>query len=183
LSEFEIRDVRLVYEGSPIQRLEVHHVVLPNGVERRFELIRHPGAAAIVPLHDNGDVVLLRQLRYAAAQSRIYEIPAGKLSPGEAPEACARRELEEETGLRAGRWEELLPLWMTPGFCDERIWVYLARDLTQGKMAHEEDEVIDVLRVPLAEALAMIDRGEIRDAKTVCGLAAAALRLKMFRTE
>lgn len=178
MGEFEIRDIRLVYEGNPIRRLEVHHVVLPNGVERRFEVIRHPGAAAIVALHDNGDVVLLRQLRYAANQSRILELPAGKLDPGEAPEACARRELAEETGLTAGRWEELLTLWMTPGFCDERIWLFLARDLTEGKMENEEDEVIEVLRVPLGEALAMIDRGEILDAKTICGLAAAALRLK-----
>ncbi len=156
----------------------MHDVVLPNGVERKMEVIHHPGAAAVVPLEADGSVVLLRQLRYAAGESWLYELPAGKLDPGEAPEACARRELEEETGLRAGSLEPLLPIWVTPGFCDERIWLFLARDLAPGRMAREEDELIELHRFPLAEALAMVARAEIADAKTICGLAATALRLR-----
>jgi len=175
--DVEVLSVAPIYRGHPIERLELHEVRLPNGVVRRFEVIRHPGAAAVVAVHGNGDVVLLRQLRYAAARSYLLEIPAGKLAPGEAPETCARRELEEEAGLRARSLEPLAAVWMTPGFCDERIHLFLARDLEEGKAAPEEDEVFRCLRVPFAEALAMIDRGEIADAKTICGLAAAARRL------
>jgi ADP-ribose pyrophosphatase len=175
--DIELRGIRPIYQGNPILSLEVHDVRLPNGVERQMELIRHPGAAAVVPLGAGGEVILLRQLRYAT-KGYLIEIPAGKLSPGEAPETCARRELEEETGMRAGRLEPLFPIWMTPGFCDERIWLFLARDLEPGRLALEEDELIEVLRVPFERALAMIEKGEITDAKTICGLAAAALRLK-----
>jgi len=168
-----------VYEGSPILRLEVHEVRLPNGVLRRMELIRHSGAAAVVPVHENGDVVLLEQLRYATGGT-LVEIPAGKLSPGEAPELCAARELTEETGLTAASLEPLLPLWVTPGFCDERIHIFLARGLTEGALALEEDEVIRPFRIPLREALARVGRGEITDAKTIAGLAAAAIRLGLL---
>lgn len=174
----EVLSRRRVYEGNPILSLEVHEVRLPNGVVRHMEVIHHPGAAAVVPLHDDGTVVLLRQLRYAAGQSRLYEIPAGKLDPGEAPEACAARELEEETGLRARSLEPLVPIWVTPGFCDERIHLYLARGLEPGRLAREEDELIEVFRFSFDEALAMVARAEITDAKTICGLAAAALRVR-----
>jgi ADP-ribose pyrophosphatase len=183
VSELEVLARRTVYEGSPILKLELHDVRLANGVERRFEVIHHPGAAAVVPIHENGDVVLLHQLRYAADRATLWEIPAGKLEPGgEAPETCARRELEEETGLVAGRLELLVPIWVTPGFCDERIWIYLARDLAKGKLGHEDDEVIDIHRLPFARALEMIARGEITDAKTIAGLACAALRLGKLPT-
>jgi ADP-ribose pyrophosphatase len=141
-----------------------------------MELIRHPGAAAVVPLHEDGSVTLVHQLRYAAEKGLLHELPAGKLSPGEAPLECARRELQEETGLAAARLEPLLPIWMTPGFCDERIHLFLARGLTEGAAALEDDEWLRPVRVPLGEALAMIDRGEITDAKTIAGLAAAAIR-------
>lgn len=174
----EVRAVRRIYEGSPILSLEVHDVRFPNGAERRLEVIHHPGAAAVVPVDEQGRVVLLRQLRYAAGRATLWEIPAGKRGPGEAPEACARRELEEETGLTARELTPLVPIWMTPGFCDERIHLFLAEGLMPGRLAHEEDEVIEVHRLPLDEALRMIARGEVTDAKTICGLACAALRLR-----
>ncbi len=169
--------IATVHEGRLI-RLELHDVTLPNGVERRFEIVRHPGAAAVVPLQEDGRVVLLKQFRYAAARSTLYEVPAGTLARGEAPEACAARELEEETGLRARSIELLLPIWPTPGFCDERIWLYLARGLEAGEPKLEEDELIERVTLPFEEALALIGRGEIQDAKTIAALAAAAIRLR-----
>ena len=172
----ELLRVEEVFRGGTI-RLELHDVRLPGGLERRFEIVRHPGAAAVVPLRADGHVVLVRQLRYAANSSWLYEVPAGKLAPGEAPEACARRELEEEAGVRAESLELLLPLWVTPGFCDERIWLYLARGLTPGVQALEEDEHLRTVEMPFADALAMIGRGEITDAKTIAALAATAIRL------
>ena len=95
-------------------------VDLPNGRRVEFDLVRHPGAAAVVPFMEDGRVLLIRQFRFATG-GEILEIPAGKLDPGEAPEACAARELEEETGYRAGRLERLGSIWTTPGFCDEII--------------------------------------------------------------
>ena len=178
MGEIELRGTRRIYEGNPILTLEIHDVLLPNGVARKFEVIHHSGASAVVPIHENGDVVLVHQLRYAADRSTLYELPAGKLSPGEAPELCAARELEEETGLRAGRLEPLVPIWVTPGFCDERIHLFLARDLVQGERALEEDEIMNTVRLPFDRALDMIAGGEITDAKTICGLACAALRLR-----
>lgn len=172
----EVLKITPVFEGRTI-RLELHDVRLPNGVERRLEIVRHPGAAAVVPLRPNGQVVLVRQLRHAAG-TWLYEVPAGKLSPGEAPEACAHRELAEEVGLRARALELLLAIFPTPGFCDERIWLFLARDLEPVPQALDEDEVLEVATFPLDDALAMIARGEIQDGKTVAALAAAALRLR-----
>jgi ADP-ribose pyrophosphatase len=177
----EVLRVEPVFAGSTI-RLELHDVRLPNGVERRFEVVRHPGAAAVVPLRDDGQVILVRQLRYAAASSWLLEVPAGKLAPGEAPEACARRELEEEAGVRARSLEPLLPLWVTPGFCDERIWLFLARGLEPGRQALEPDELLRTLALPLERALAMIGSGEITDAKTIAALAATAVRLGRLKT-
>jgi ADP-ribose pyrophosphatase len=178
MSELVLRGVEKVYEGNPILKLEVHDVLLPNGVARKLEVIHHSGAAAVVPLDEGGDVILVHQLRYAANREMLWEIPAGKLDAGEAPEVCAARELEEETGFRARSLEPLLPIWPTPGFCDERIWLYLARGLEPGTLARDEDEIMNVHRIPFARALDMIARGEITDAKTICGLAAAALKLR-----
>jgi ADP-ribose pyrophosphatase len=147
-------------DGSPARQLELEH-------------IEHPGAACDVPFLDDGRVVLIRQFRYSAG-GVIWELPAGKLDGGEPPEACARRELEEETGWVAGRLERLATLIMTPGFCDERIAVFAARELRRG-MAHvDSDELLTVAEVGLEEALAMVRDGRIADAKTVAGLLLAA---------
>ncbi len=149
--------------------LSVDRVRLPNDKEIEMELVRHPGAAAIVPLHADGTVVLIRQARYAAS-GWLLEVPAGKLDANEAPETCAARELEEEAGLKAGKLTPLGFIWVSPGFTNERIWLYLATELTEAQQALEPDEVLTTMRLPLSEAVAMARRGDITDAKSVCAL-------------
>jgi len=145
--------------------------------ESVFEVVRHPGAVAVVALHEDGAVALLRQFRYAA-DGVIWEIPAGTLEAEESFEACAERELVEEIGFRAARWTPLATLFTTPGFCDERMRIFLAEDLVEAEVAPEEDELLEVVRVPLAEALGRAERGEIPDAKTMVGLFLARARLE-----
>ena len=142
-----------------------------------YQIIRHPGGCAVLPLHDDGTVTLIRQLRPAVAEF-LLELPAGRLSPGEAPEACGRRELLEETGLTAGRFEPLGFIHPTPGICDERIYLFLATGLTEGEAQQEEHEDIETLRIPLSEALALAANGAITDSKTVAALFRAARRLR-----
>ena len=144
-------------------------VTLPNGLEVTLEILRHPGAAAVLPLHEDGTVTLIRQYRHAGG-GMIIEIPAGKLDPGESPEEAAGRELEEEAGLRAGKLLPLIALKTTPAFTDEVIHLYLATQLEPVPAAPEEDEVIQVLRLPLSEALTWIRSGRITDGKTVVAL-------------
>jgi len=155
-------------------------VELPNGRRTTLEVVRHPGAAAIVALDDSGCVVLLHQFRHAAG-GYIWEIPAGTLAEGEAPAACARRELREETGLDASRWNDLGRILTTPGFCDERIHLFLARDLSTATAQLDDDEILTVSRVPLAHALAMIISGEIEDAKSIAALHRASALLNSER--
>jgi ADP-ribose pyrophosphatase len=157
-----------------VVNLGVETVTLPNGATVELEVIRHQGASAVVPLQEDGTVLLIRQYRHAAG-GFIYEIPAGKLDPGENPLACAERELEEETGRRAGRLEHLLTFFTTPGFTDEIIHIYLATELTPGTQRLEHDEVIEVVEMPLEHALQRIADGTIRDGKTIIGLQTAFL--------
>ena len=159
---------REVFDGR-IVRLSVDRVRLPNGNVVELELIRHPGAAAVVPLDARGNVLLIRQYRYASG-GWLLEVPAGKLDAGEAPESCALRELEEETGHRAARIVPMGPIWTTPGFTDEQIWLFLATELTETTASPQGDEVITVERLPLARAIEMAARGDISDAKSVCAL-------------
>lgn len=166
--------VRNIYTGKVVT-LNVDTVQLPNGVTIDLETIRHPGAAAVVPMKDDGTVVLIRQFRHAAG-GFIYEIPAGKLSPGEEPLHCAARELEEEVGYRASSFELLSSIFTAPGFADEVIHVYQATGLTKGQQQLDRDEVLDVIEMPLAEAVGKIADGTIRDAKTIVGLQAVYLR-------
>ncbi len=147
----------------------IETVTLPNGVVVDLEILRHVGAAAVVPLHDDGTVTLIRQHRHAAG-GLIWEIPAGKLDPGEAPSDCARRELEEEAGLRAGAIRPLPAIWTTPAFTDEVIHLFVATELAPVPARLEHDEVITAARIPLEEARRMVREGEIRDAKTICAL-------------
>src|SRR5262245_21912210 len=169
MSEAVVVSSRRVHDGRVV-KLSVEEVRLPNGNLVSLEVIRHPGAAAVVPLDGNGDVILVRQYRHATG-TWILEIPAGKLDhPGEPPDACARREVEEETGFRAGTLIPLGWIWTTPGFTDERIWLYLARDLTPARASLQADEVLTVDRLPLAEAARRAADGEITDGKSVCAL-------------
>lgn len=165
---------RNIYAGKVVT-LNIDMVRLPNGETVELETIRHPGAAAVVPVKDDGTVVLVRQFRHAAG-GFIYEIPAGKLHPGEDPLHCAARELEEEVGYRASSLQLLSSILTAPGFADEVIHVYKATGLTRGRQQLDRDEVLDVIEMPLAEAVAKIEDGTIRDAKTIVGLQAVYLR-------
>jgi ADP-ribose pyrophosphatase len=140
------------------------------------DVVRHPGSAVIVPVHDDGTVVLVRQYRHPAVRY-LLEVPAGTLADGERPEAGAARELEEELGLLADRLEKLSEFFVSPGFLEEKMWVYLATGLTEGKPNPDEDEVLDLVRLPIGDALEMITSGEIQDAKTIIGLILAAPRV------
>ena len=143
--------------------------MLPNGQSTELEIIRHPGASAVVPIKDEGTVLLIRQFRHAAG-GFIYEIPAGKLHSQEDPRLCAARELEEEVGYRAGRLELLTSIWTAPGFTDEVIHIYRGTELKPGRQQLDHDEVLEVVEWPLEKALAGIRDGTIRDAKTIIGL-------------
>ena len=164
---------RRVHTGRALN-LEIDTVRFPDGSTGELEIIRHPGAAAVVPLASPADspdpvVLLLRQFRYAAG-GPLWEIPAGRLEPGEAPDACAQRELREEAGASAGRLERLTTIWTTPGFTDETIHLFLATELTMVEAHREPDEFIEVVARPLSEVLTAIKRGEISDAKTVVAI-------------
>lgn len=164
---------RRIYSGRVV-RLDVDQVRFPDGSEGELELIRHPGAAAVVACADdpssaNPTILMIRQYRYATGGS-LWEIPAGTLAPGEAPEACARRELLEEAGVTAQHLERLTSIWTTPGFTNEEIHLYWAHGLTVGEAAHEPDEFIEVVPRPLSDILAGIREGEVRDAKTIVAI-------------
>ncbi len=157
------------FDGTLI-RVEHWQVSLPNGKPALREVVVHPGAAAVIALDDQGLVTLVRQHR-PAVDELMLEIPAGKYDhPGEDPLACAQRELLEETGLRAAHWQPLTTMCTTPGFCNERIALFLATGLSQGEAQPDEDEFLRVERMPLEEAVARVMRGELRDGKTALGL-------------
>jgi len=162
---------REIYAGR-ILRLFEREVELPDGRTARLEIVHHPGAAAVIPLHPDGTVTLVHQYRHAAG-AWLDEIPAGLLEAGEAPIDCARRELTEETGLTAAHVRPLLAYRNSPGFSDEVVHLFVATGLTEGPTAHDHDEVIEVVRLPLAEAVARVERGGITDGKTVVALLAA----------
>jgi ADP-ribose diphosphatase len=149
--------------------LGVERATLPNGVTVDLAVIRHPGASAIVAIDASGAISLLSQYRHAVG-GWLREIPAGCINPGESPRACAERELREEAGLLAGQWDQLGAIVTIPSICNERITLFLARDLTPAARELDHDEVIEVERVPLDEALSMVRRGEIFDAKTIAAL-------------
>src|SRR6185295_4883036 len=160
-----------------IVNLRIERVTLPNGTAVDLELMRHPGASAVAAVDDQERVVLIRQYRYAAG-GYIWELPAGVLGPGESPHECAARELREEAGVEAGDLRQLGTIFTTPGFCDERIHLFVGRRLRESGHAHEADEVIaEIRRVPMRDALTMIRRGEIVDGKTIAGLHLAAAEL------
>jgi ADP-ribose pyrophosphatase len=163
-----------IYKGR-IVTLDVDTVTLPNGATIELEMIHHPGAAAVVPIKNNDTVILIKQFRYAAG-GYIYEIPAGKLNPGEDPKVCAARELEEEIGYRAASLELLTSILTTPGFTDEVIHIYEGTGLSLAKQQLDHDEVIEIIELPLEKAIAQIQDGIIRDGKTIVGLQTVYLK-------
>ena len=152
------------------------NVTLPNGVTLDMEIIRHPGAAAIVPVMDDHTVLLLKQYRHAVG-GFIWEIPAGTLDPGEDARRCAERELTEETGYAADHFERLAEITPLPAYSDERIHLFLATGLTRAAQKLDADELLFVHRIDLRRAIKMVAEGEIQDAKTITGLQLAAGRL------
>jgi ADP-ribose pyrophosphatase len=165
------------YSGRVIS-LDVDTVRFPDGSVGELEMIRHPGASAVVPFltDPNGEdpqVLLIRQYRYAA-EEYLYEIPAGRLNPGELPADCAARELKEETGCSARHINHLFTMYTTPGFTDEKIHVFMATGLEAGETKHEADEFLELEPMLLSRALQMVEAGEIRDGKTALGLLFAA---------
>jgi ADP-ribose pyrophosphatase len=174
--DVKVLNVRPVHAGRVVN-LRLEEIELPGGRRTTLELIRHPGAAAIVPVLPTGEVLLVRQYRHAAAGTVLLEVPAGTLNAGESPEQCATRECAEESGFRPGRLEPLGWLWTTPGFTDERIWLYLALDLEPEAQALDDDEMLSVERLPLAKALDLALRGGIDDGKSITALARACARL------
>jgi ADP-ribose pyrophosphatase len=163
---------RRVYEGK-VLNLRVDEVRMENGTIAIREVVEHRGAAAIVPVLERGNVLLVRQYRYPIEEN-LVEIPAGTLQDNENPEACAIRELEEETGYRPGKIMKLAACFVAPGYSTEKIHIYLAQDLTKTQTKLDEDEIIELERMPLPMTLDKIRTGEIRDAKSIVGLQAAA---------
>jgi ADP-ribose pyrophosphatase len=168
---------RRVYEGRVVS-LRVDRVKLPDGRSAVREVVEHAPVVAIVALDSRGDVLLVRQFRLPVKQS-LLEIPAGGVDSGETAEEAAQRELQEETGQRAGRLERLCSFFASPGYCDEYMHLYLATGLEPSALAADADESIEVVRKPLDEALRLIERGEICDAKTIVGLWEAVRYQKM----
>ena len=140
------------------------------------EVVHHSGSAVIVPVFDDGTIALVRQYRHPAVRY-LLEAPAGTLRRGEVPEEGAKRELEEELGVVSGRLEKLSEFFVSPGFCEEKMWVYLATELTETKQQLDDDEILEVVRIPFSQALSMITSGEIEDAKTIIGVMLAAPRV------
>lgn len=173
MNDAQLREIpfssETIFNGQ-ILRVERWQVTCPSGSSAPREIVLHRGAAAVVPVYEDGTTLLVRQHRVAVDRVTL-EIPAGKLdSAQEDPMECAVRELREETGLTAKVMTPLTSVLTTPGFCSEKIAIYLAQELTQGETAPDEDEFLALVRMPLDEACERIMRGEIRDGKTICGL-------------
>jgi ADP-ribose pyrophosphatase len=140
-----------------------------SGQEIVREVVRHPGGAGGVPLFADGRIALVKQYRHPAGRD-LLEIPAGKIDAGERPESCAAREIEEELGVRVGRIEKLAEFYSTPGFCEEKLFVYLATELEASVQKLDHDETVEIVYLSLAEAWQLVERGEIEDAKTIIAL-------------
>ncbi len=170
----EFIDSKKIFEGRVFD--VTVDTVREDGQTYIREVVHHPGSAVILPAFDDGTIALVRQYRHPAVKY-LLELPAGTLNDQERPEDGAARELEEELGVRAGRLEKLSEFFVSPGFCEEKMWLYLATDLTETTQRLEDDEFIEIVRVPIDRALQMISEGEIEDAKTIIGLLLAAPRL------
>ena len=166
--KFRVEAERQIFQGRVI-RLVTRDMVLPNGRRTTFHIVEHPGAVAIVPVHANGDVVLLKQFRPSIGEE-IYEIPAGTIEKGEAPLATAKREIIEETGFKAKQWSKIAEFYTAPGFCTELMHVYVARGLSPATADGDVDEVIEPVRMSIDAAIRLIRGKRIRDAKSIAGL-------------
>jgi ADP-ribose pyrophosphatase len=165
---FRVEAERELFRGRLI-RLVSRDLRLPNGRRATFNIVEHPGAVAIVPVFENGDVVLLRQFRPSIGEE-LYEIPAGTIEKGERPLATAKREIIEETGYRARKWRKILEFYTAPGFCTELMHAYVAGGLRPASAPGDADEIIRTVRMSLEAALGLIRKNRIRDAKSIASL-------------
>ena len=163
-----------VYQGKMVN-LRVDQVRLQSGRTSSREVVEHPGSVGIIPIDKDGNVILIRQFRYAVGEL-LWEIPAGKLDPGENPEDCAIRELEEETSYLAGRLEKVTSFYTSPGFSSEMLHLFIGTDLLPGRGQPDDDENIETYRLSREAIETMMKDGEIRDAKTLLGLATVISR-------
>jgi ADP-ribose pyrophosphatase len=170
----QLLDSEKIFKGA-IFDVERDRLREESGLEVIREVVRHPGGAGALPLFDDGRVALVKQYRHPARRE-LLEIPAGRIEGGETPEMCAAREIEQEIGFRAGRIEKLMEFYSTPGFCEEKLYVYLATSLTPSSQALDHDEFIEVVYLPFTEAVKLAECGEIEDSKTIIGLLLAAKR-------
>lgn len=169
-------DSKLEYKGR-IVSVRTDHVTLPNGNTAPREIVSHPGGVAIVPLNNDGTVIMVRQYRYAFSQI-LLEVPAGKLNDGEEPRAAALRELEEEAGVVPDQLIDLGPIYPSPGFCDEVLYLYLAKGLTATQCNPDDDEFLEIEAIPLQTLLDQIRRNELPDGKSVAALLKTSLFLQ-----
>ncbi len=168
---FTVKKRDIIHKGVVFD-LIVDHIEYPSGNGSVREVAQHPGGAVVVPVFENGDVLMIKQYRYPI-EKVIYELPAGKLDPDEDPEHCARRELEEETGYKAKTYKKLTAFYTTPGFCTEKLHIYLAtglQKLESGQNLEEGEESITIERIPLQQTLDMIEAEKLVDGKTIVGL-------------
>lgn len=179
MAELKILKSERLYVGK-VFNLLVDHIQYPSGNRGIREVAEHPGGAVAVPILPNGDLLLVRQFRYPM-KKYLYELPAGKLGPNEDPALCVRRELEEETGYAASSWEKLASIYTTPGFCDELLHIFLATGVKKtgkGQQLEEGELNLTVETIPFQKAVTMIERGEIVDSKSICGILLAERKLK-----
>ncbi len=182
MMHFELVRQEKIFNGR-IVSLVVDHVKYHSGNEAAREIIQHPGGSVALALFDNKDILLVKQYRYPIG-GEVIELPAGKLDPNEDPQQCAERELREETGYVAKRWTKLTTIMTTPGFCDERLHIYMAQDISispQGQTLEEGEQTIKLIRVPLVEAIAMVESQEIVDGKSIVGILMADRRVHLKR--
>ena len=166
--KFRVLSSRSIYRGRVVH-LDVDRVVEPSGMEVEREIVRHPGAAVLLPVTADGRVILIRQFRYAAGET-LLEVPAGTIDPGETPEETARRELVEETGYHAGRLEKLAEFFPSPGILAERMHLFLATELEKREASPDADESLELVELPWERALALEPGKDVRDAKTIVAL-------------
>ncbi|MBI3005610.1 MAG: NUDIX hydrolase [Ignavibacteriales bacterium] len=179
MAELKILKSERLYVGK-VFNLLVDHIEYPSGNRGIREVAEHPGGAVAVPILPDGDLLLVRQFRYPM-KKYLYELPAGKLGPNEDPALCARRELEEETGYAASSWEKLASIYTTPGFCDELLHIFLATGVKKtgkGQQLEEGELNLTIETTPFQKAVTMIERGEIVDSKSICGILLAERKLK-----